>query len=58
LRIHAVRFTDLRYFISQLGDAFFDGILHGGRLADPLRVERVPENCHRCGWAKVDAFGF
>jgi hypothetical protein len=28
MQVHAVCFTDLRYLISQLGDPFFDGILH------------------------------
>jgi hypothetical protein len=28
LQVQSIRFTDLRYFISQLSDAFFDGILH------------------------------
>jgi hypothetical protein len=33
LHIFAIRFADLRYFFPQLGDAFFDGILHGDRVA-------------------------
>jgi hypothetical protein len=31
-RVEAVRITDLRYFFPQLGDAFFDRILHDDRL--------------------------
>ena len=41
-RIHdvlTVRLTNLRYFISQLRDALFDGILHRDRLLQ-LRVFR------------------
>ena len=33
LKVESVRFTDLRYFVSQLRDAFFKGILHDDRLA-------------------------
>ena len=33
LHVHTVRFTNLRYFFSQLCDAFFDRILHDNRLA-------------------------
>jgi hypothetical protein len=32
LRVEAVRFSKLRYFVSQLCHPFFDGILHGVRL--------------------------
>jgi hypothetical protein len=42
-RIHdvlTVRLTNLRYFISQLRDALFDGILHRDRLLQ-LRVLRL-----------------
>jgi Protein of unknown function (DUF5818) len=34
LQVQAVRFTDLRYFFSQLSDALFDGLLHEDRLAE------------------------
>jgi hypothetical protein len=37
LHILLVRFADLNYFVSQLHDAFFDGILHDGRLAENTR---------------------
>jgi len=33
MQVHSVRFTDLRYFVPQLCDAFFDRILHDDRLA-------------------------
>jgi hypothetical protein len=33
MQVQPVRFTDLRYFIPQLRDAFFDRILHDDRLA-------------------------
>ena len=33
LYVLLVRFADLNYFVSQLYDALFDGILHGDRLA-------------------------
>jgi hypothetical protein len=32
LQLQAVRFTDLRFFLPQFYDAFFDGILHDDRL--------------------------
>jgi hypothetical protein len=32
MQVQAVRFTDLRNFLSQFYDAFFDGILHDDRL--------------------------
>jgi hypothetical protein len=35
----AVRFTDLRYFVSQLHHAFFDRLLHDDRLA-PQKADR------------------
>jgi len=34
LQVQAVRFTNLRYFFSQLCDALFDGLLHEDRLAE------------------------
>jgi hypothetical protein len=34
LRVELVRFSKLRYFFQQLGDAFFDRILRGDRLAE------------------------
>src|SRR5450631_3313579 len=34
LQVLAVRFTNLGDFVSQLFDAFFDGILHQPRLAE------------------------
>jgi hypothetical protein len=34
LRVEPVRFSKLRYFFPQLGDAFFDRTLHGDRLAE------------------------
>jgi hypothetical protein len=33
LHVLLVRFADLNYFVSQLSDAFFDGLLHDDRLA-------------------------
>jgi hypothetical protein len=36
LRVEAVGFTKLRYFFPQLGDAFFDWILHRDRLAEHI----------------------
>ena len=33
MQVQSVRFTDLRYFVSQLHDAFFDRILHDDSLA-------------------------
>ena len=33
MQVQSVRFTYLRYFVSQLRDSFFDGILHDDRLA-------------------------
>jgi hypothetical protein len=38
MQVLAVRFTDLRYFLSQFHDAFFDGILHNDRLAGLLEL--------------------
>jgi hypothetical protein len=35
LQVEAVRFTNFRYFLSQLCDALFDGLLHEDRLAEP-----------------------
>jgi hypothetical protein len=35
LQVQSVRFTDLRYFISQLDDPLFDRIRHEDRLAPP-----------------------
>jgi len=32
MQVQAVRFTDLRFFLPQFYDAFFDGILHDDRL--------------------------
>ena len=32
MQVQAVRFTDLRYFLSQFYDAFLDGILHDDGL--------------------------
>jgi hypothetical protein len=34
----AMHLTDLRYFLAQFHDAFFDGILHDDRLAGHLRT--------------------
>jgi hypothetical protein len=34
LHVLTVLLTNLRYFVSQLYDALFDGILHGDRLAE------------------------
>ena len=34
LHVQPVRFTNLRYFFSQLSDALFDGRLHEDRLAE------------------------
>jgi hypothetical protein len=34
MQVQSVRFIDLRYFVSQLCDAFFKGILHDDRLAE------------------------
>jgi hypothetical protein len=39
MQVKEVRFTDFRYFLSQLRDAFFDGILHRDRLAE--HAERI-----------------
>jgi hypothetical protein len=39
--MQAVRFTNLRYFVSQLGDAFFDGVLHDDRLAEHDAPESI-----------------
>ncbi len=33
MQVQSVRFTYLRYFVPQLRDSFFDGILHDDRLA-------------------------
>jgi hypothetical protein len=51
MQVQSVRFTDLRYFVSQFHDAFFDGILHDDRLAEPsereiqniVRARGIPE---------------
>jgi hypothetical protein len=39
MQVQSVRFTDLRYFLSQFHYAFFDGILHDDRLAEPSERE-------------------
>jgi hypothetical protein len=43
MNVQTVRFANLCYFLSQLGDAFFDGILHGdkaSRRSERITVER------------------
>ena len=37
MQAQSVRFTDLRYFVSQFHYAFSDGILHDDRLAPQTR---------------------
>jgi hypothetical protein len=37
MQVQSVRFTDLRYFVSQFHYAFSDGILHDDRLAPQTR---------------------
>ena len=55
LEVQAARFADLCYFVPQLCDALFDGLLHEDRLAEtgqlPLRSERaiIPPNYGRSG---------
>jgi hypothetical protein len=39
--VQSVRFTNLRYFLSQFYDALFDGILHDDRLAKASQVRRL-----------------
>jgi hypothetical protein len=38
MRVQAVRFADLRYFLSQFHDAFLDWILHDDRLAELVEL--------------------
>jgi hypothetical protein len=38
VQILAVRFPDLCYFLPQLGDTIFDGLLHGCRLAEQVAL--------------------
>jgi hypothetical protein len=40
MQVLAVRLADLRYFLSQFHDTFFDRILHGDRLAE----RKAPEH--------------
>jgi hypothetical protein len=35
LQVQGIRRTDLRYLLPQLFNAFSDGLLHDGRLAEP-----------------------
>ncbi len=39
--VQTIRLTNLRYFLSQLYDAFFDGILHLDRLAEHNAPESI-----------------
>jgi hypothetical protein len=41
VHVQTVRFANLRYLISQLCDAFFDGILHDDRLAERKAPEHI-----------------
>jgi hypothetical protein len=45
LQVQAVRFTNLRYFFSQLSDTFFDGLLHEDRLAELSGAARLELGC-------------
>jgi hypothetical protein len=44
MQVQSIRFADLRYFLSQYNDAFFDRILHDDRLAE---LHRAGHSIHR-----------
>jgi hypothetical protein len=46
-QVLSVRFTNLRYFFSQFGDALFDGPRHGDRLAECRNMYGPPANCKK-----------
>jgi hypothetical protein len=40
MQVLVVCFPNLRYFFPQLGDALFEGLLHGDRLAEDMIAQR------------------
>jgi hypothetical protein len=58
MQVQSVRFTELRYFVSQLGDPFFDGTLHDNRLAEQSRsgdsCSEPSNKGQQNSWPKVD----
>ena len=65
MQVLAVRLADLRYLFPQLGDALFDGLLHGDRLAEHahLRVGKqqycpIPDTAIRSHCCSLNLVSF